>query len=146
VRRQAHGLPSREPHAPGFRRLWSVRYAEDWLLGLSGPRHEAEPIKQHLAEFRRDTLQLALSQEKTLSSQARTHGARFLGDDSLTRDADDKQDQRRQRGLNGAPGLQVPRAVLHSTWAPYLRHGNPPQLPARLPETASTIVTQYPAE
>ncbi|KTA15574.1 hypothetical protein AOX84_10560 [Salmonella enterica subsp. enterica serovar Paratyphi B] len=42
---QAQHMPSRDPEDPDFRRLWYVRYADDFLLGFSGPRHEAEEIK-----------------------------------------------------------------------------------------------------
>src|SRR5436305_4485570 len=41
LRRQLQRLPSRDPHDPGFRRLHYVRYADDWLLGLTGTRREA---------------------------------------------------------------------------------------------------------
>jgi group II intron reverse transcriptase/maturase len=146
LRHQAQHLPSRDPYDPGFRRLWYVRYADDWLLGFSGPHCEAEQIKRHLAEFLRDALKLELSQEKTLITHARTHGARFLGYDIVTLDADEKHDHRRQRCINGAPGLKVPREVLRAKCARYLRYGKPRHLPARLQETAYTVVTQYQAE
>ena len=58
LRHLAQHLPSRDPNDPGFRRLGYVRYADDWLLGCSGPRCEAQQIKRHLAEFLRDTLKL----------------------------------------------------------------------------------------
>lgn len=115
-------------------------------MGVSGLRCAAEQIKRHLAEFLRDALKLALSQEKTLITHARTHGARFLGSDLVPLDADEKHDHRRQRCINGAPGLKVPREVLRAKCARYLRHGIPRHLPARLQETAYTVVTQYQAE
>jgi group II intron reverse transcriptase/maturase len=46
LRQQAQGMASRDPDDPDFRRLWYVRYADDFLLGFSGPREEAEQIKQ----------------------------------------------------------------------------------------------------
>ncbi len=46
LRQQAQHMPSRDPFDPNFRRLWYVRYADDWLLGFSGPRGEAEEVKQ----------------------------------------------------------------------------------------------------
>jgi group II intron reverse transcriptase/maturase len=146
LRRQAQRLPSRDPHDLEFRRLWYVRYADDWLLGFSGPRCEAEQIKTHLTEFLRDTLKLELSQEKTLITQARTHSARFLGYEIVTLDADDKQDHRRQRCINGAPGLKVPREVIRAKCARYLRHSKPYHLPQRLRETDFSLLTQYQAE
>jgi hypothetical protein len=50
-----------------------------WLLGWSGPREEAEAIKDQLKAFLRETLKLTLSEEKTLITHARTASARFLG-------------------------------------------------------------------
>jgi hypothetical protein len=130
LRRQAQHLPSRDPHAPGFRRRWYIRYADEWLLGFSGPRCEAEPIKTHLTEFLRDTLKLELAQEKTLITQARTQSARFRGYEIVTLDADDKHDHRRHRCINGAPGLKVPREVIRAKCAGSLRHSKPGHLPS----------------
>jgi group II intron reverse transcriptase/maturase len=79
LRRQAQRMASRDPDDPDFRRLWYVRYADDFLLGFSGPREEAEQIKQHLQEFLQSRLKLELSQDKTLITHARTEAARFLG-------------------------------------------------------------------
>jgi group II intron reverse transcriptase/maturase len=78
LRQQMHSLPSSDPDDPEFRRLRYVRYADDHLLGFTGPKAEAEEIKQRLAEFLRDELKLELSQGKTLITHARTQAARFL--------------------------------------------------------------------
>jgi hypothetical protein len=128
-------MPSRDPADPNFRRLWYVRYADDTLLGFSGPRAEAEEIKGQLTAFLRDTLKLELSQEKTLITHARTHAARFLGYDVVTLDADDKHDHRGQRCINGAPGLKVPVEVIKAKGARYMKHGKPVHLAARLNDT-----------
>ena len=72
-------LPSGDPRDPGYRRLRYIRYADDHLLGFTGPRAEAENIKQRLTMFLRDELKLELSQEKTLITHARSQAARFLG-------------------------------------------------------------------
>ena len=47
-------------------RLKYVRYADDTLLGFTGPKAEAEQIKTRLAMFLHDDLKLELSQHKTL--------------------------------------------------------------------------------
>jgi hypothetical protein len=44
-------LPSQDPNDPDYRRLRYVRYADDWLLGFAGPRHEAEEIKSKIRAF-----------------------------------------------------------------------------------------------
>ena len=46
-------LPKADPMDPGYRRLRYCRYADDHLLGFTGPRAEAEQIKARLAEFLR---------------------------------------------------------------------------------------------
>ena len=42
--RQMRTLPSRDPMDPGYRRLRYSRYADDHLLGFTGPKAEAEQI------------------------------------------------------------------------------------------------------
>ena len=79
LRKQLRGMPSGDPRDPGFRRLHYARYADDTLLGFTGPKAEAEEIKQRLAAFLRDELKLELSQDKTLITHARTEAAKFLG-------------------------------------------------------------------
>jgi group II intron reverse transcriptase/maturase len=74
-------LPALDPMDPGYRRLRYLRYADDHLLGFTGPRAEAEQIKARLAEFLRDDLGLVLSASKTLITHARSQRARFLGYD-----------------------------------------------------------------
>src|SRR6266704_5398810 len=56
--KQMRMLPSTDPMDPGYRRLRYVRYADDHLLGFTGPRAEAEQIKARLAEFLREILGL----------------------------------------------------------------------------------------
>jgi len=147
LRQQAQHMPSRDPFDPNFRRLWYVRYADDWLLGFSGPREEAEAIKGQLNAFLRATLKLTLSEEKTLITHARTASARFLGYKVVTQQADDKQCRaHHRRCINGALGLKIPVEVIRTKCALYMRHGKPTHLAARLHATDYSIVTQYQAE
>jgi group II intron reverse transcriptase/maturase len=147
LRQQAQRMPSRDPNDPNFRRLWYCRYADDWLLGFSGPREEAEQIKTQLAEFLHDHLKFELSQEKTLITHARTEAARFLGYEIVNQDADDKHCRRvNQRCINGAPGLKVPVDVIRAKCSKYMRRGKPIQRAERLSDSDFTIVAQYQAE
>ncbi len=41
---------------PGYRRLRYIRYADDHILGFTGPKAAAEEIKARLARFLRETL------------------------------------------------------------------------------------------
>ncbi len=72
-------LPCGDPMDPGYRRLRYCRYADDQLLGFTGPKAEAEQVKSQLAAFLRDELALDLSAGKTLITDARDGAARFLG-------------------------------------------------------------------
>jgi len=147
LRCQAQHMPSRDPQDPNFRRLWYIRYADDWLLGFSGPWEEAEQIKRQIGEFLQKTLQLELSQEKTLITNARMACAHFLGYEIVNLNADDKHHRQTQRRcINGSTGLKVPIDVIHAKCSQYMRHGGPIQLAARINDTEYSLVTQYQAE
>jgi len=142
----AQRLPSRDPGDPNFRRLWYVRYADDFLLGFIGPKAEAEVIKEKLARFLRDTLRLELSTDKTLITHARDDVAKFLGYEVQCLHADDQHDPMGRRGINGRIGLRVPRQVIVAQCAKYMRHGKPMHLPQRLNDDVYSIVRLYQAE
>lgn len=124
LRQQLRRLPTGDPHDPGFRRLRYSRYADDHLLGLIGPKAEAEAIKDQLARFLRDELGLELNTDKTLITQARTRAARYLGYEIIVQHGDSKI-TRGKRSANGIVALRVPLDVITAKRAPYLRHGKP---------------------
>ena len=142
LRTQLRRLPSMDPQDPGYRRLRYVRYADDHLLGFTGPKAEAEQIKQHLTQFLRDELKLELSQDKTLITHARTGAARFLGYEVTTQHSDHKITNGR-RSANGAIGLRVPRAVIKTKCAPYTRRGKPAMRSPLVNEDDLTIINTY---
>ena len=109
---------------PGFRRLSYVRYADDVLLGFTGPKAEAEEIKAALALFLRETLALELNPAKTLVTHARTQRARFLGYDIAVQHSSTKITAGR-RSVNGTIVLGVPPEVIKAKCAPYREHGKP---------------------
>lgn len=69
-----------DPMDEGYRRLVYVRYADDWLCGVIGSKNDAETIKADFKDFLSKKLQLELSDEKTLITNAQDK-ARFLGYD-----------------------------------------------------------------
>lgn len=143
---QAQSIPSRDPNDPNFRRLWYVRYADDFLLGVVGSKSETVEIKQKIATFLRDELKLQLSDEKTLVTHARDGAAKFLGYEIHILHADDKHDHRGQRCINGSVGLRVPKSVIKNHCVKYMRSGKPIHLTQRVNDSAYSIVTQYQAE
>jgi len=64
LRQQQLSLPSKDPYDPNYRRLRYIRYADDHLLGFTGPVAEAKEIRQRLAQFLREDLALELSEDK----------------------------------------------------------------------------------
>jgi group II intron reverse transcriptase/maturase len=77
--RRLRSLPSMDPQDPNYVRVRYIRYADDWIVGVTGPRHLAETIKEEIRQFLKDQLQLELSQEKTHITHAKTEEALFLG-------------------------------------------------------------------
>src|SRR6266446_2999242 len=117
-------LPSTDPMDPGYRRLRYIRYADDHILGFTGPKAEAEEIKARIAEFLRETLGLELNAEKTLITHARSQPARFLGYDISVQHSSTKI-SRNRRSVNGRVALRVPPDVVKAQCARYRQHGKP---------------------
>jgi hypothetical protein len=138
-------IPSTDPHDLGYRRLRYCRYADDTLLGFTGPKAEAEDIKQRLAQFLREDLTLELSQDKTLITHARTGVARFLGYD-ITVQHNDRQLTRGQRHVNGHIALRVPTSVIKAKCAPYRVRGKPARRTQIINRDDYHIVATYGAE
>ena len=144
-------LPAGDPLDPGYRRLRYIRYADDHLLGFSGPKSEAEEIRADLAKFLRETLRLELNQDKTLITHARTQRARFLGYDITVQhnNARIHRDRRRPNGhrsANGQVALLVPPDVIRAKRAPYRKRGKPAQRTRLLNLDDYDIVRIYGAE
>lgn len=143
LRREVQAMPSIDPVDPDYRRLRYVRYADDFLLGFTGPKAEAEEIKHRLREFLRDQLKLELSETKTLITHARTDAARFLGYEIAVLHANEQRDERGKRTINGQIGLKVPSDVIKAKCQAHLRRGKPIHRPECLHDSAFSIVETY---
>jgi group II intron reverse transcriptase/maturase len=77
VMQERNKLKSSIPN-PNYVRIEYVRYADDWLIGLWGNRETALEIKEKIKNFLA-SLDLELSEEKTLVTEARGGTAHFLG-------------------------------------------------------------------
>src|SRR5690348_12059317 len=143
--RQMRTLPSVDPMDPGYRRLRYSRYADDHILGFTGPKAEAEQIKAELTQFLREILKLELNQDKTLISHARSQPARFLGYHIIVQHCDTKI-TRSRRLVNGRIALRVPPDVIKAKTAPYRRKGKPWHRPGLQNLDDYDIVRAYGAE
>jgi group II intron reverse transcriptase/maturase len=140
LRAQQRSLPSSDPNDPGYRRLRYVRYADDTLLGLTGPKAEAEEIRTRLAAFLHDDLKLELNEDKTLVTHAATGAASFLSYEVTV------QRSKTRPHVNGVIGLRVPRAVIQAKCAPYLERGQPERRTELLNFDDALIISTYGAE
>lgn len=146
MRRELQQLPSRDPNDPGYRRLHYIRYCDDWLLGYTGTRREAEDIKGKIGGFLKHRMKLELSEHKTLITHGRTEPARFLGYEIVVHNDDTKHDRNGHRCINAAIGLKVPMDVVRAKRKPYMRRGKPAAILARAHDSDFRIVARHQAE
>ncbi len=144
--RQAQHHPAGDPNDPTYRRLTYVRYADDILLGFSGPKSEAEQIKSLLGTYLHDTLKLELSQEKTLITHAQTQAARFLGYQITAYHCNDQRAKDRRRRTNAKIGLRIPPDVVEKKRALYKQGGKPAQRMNLAFHDDYTIMNRYQVE
>ena len=144
--KQAQHIPSMDTNDQNYRRLWYVRYADDFLLGLAGSKNEATKIKHKVAQFLNCCLKLELSADKTLITHASSQKAKFLGYEVHILQEDSKHDHRGHRCINGGIGLRIPAKVIQDKCKKYMRNGKPIHLPQRTIDDAYSIVSQYQAE
>ena len=71
-------LPASDPLDPNFRRLFYVRYADDYLIGIIGNKKEAESLFKEVKTFLNNRLKLEISEEKSGIHHAK-EGTSFLG-------------------------------------------------------------------
>ena len=63
--RSQRSIPSKDMYDSSYRRLWYCRYADDFVMGIIGPKDEAEAIQKKVEEFLKKELNLQLSKDKT---------------------------------------------------------------------------------
>ena len=72
-------IPSRIHADPNFRRMYYVRYADDWIVAIRGPRADAVQLLLDVKDFLKKELELDLSMEKTKITDPTSEAALFLG-------------------------------------------------------------------
>ena len=71
-------LPASDPLDPTYRRLFYVRYADDYLIGIIGNKQEAETLFGEVKIFLNKALKLEISEEKSGIHHAK-EGTPYLG-------------------------------------------------------------------
>jgi group II intron reverse transcriptase/maturase len=123
-------LPAQDVNDPNFRRLQYIRYADDFILSVTGTKSEADEIKAAIGTFLKEKLHLEMSASKTLITHARTEHARFLGYDISVYHADHKISPRngtliKTRSINGCVRLGIPYGKVDELARRYMRGEKP---------------------
>lgn len=74
-------LHSKDLMDPKFRKLFYVRYADDFIIGVTGSHKEAQLILSKVCNFLSETLKLDLSAHKTHVVNFKKRSIHFLGTD-----------------------------------------------------------------
>jgi len=138
-------MPSVDPVDPDYRRLRYVRYADDFLLGFTGPRDEAEMIRDRLGEFLSSQLKLTLSVEKTVITHAADDKAKFLGHEIRVLRDGNLISENGRRATNGRIQLLVPKKVVQKYRDLYSKGGEIIHRSELIAETDYTILQRYQA-
>lgn len=141
-------MPSQDVNDPNFRRLHYIRYADDFLLGFTGSKAEAEQIKAEIGAFLREKLGLEMSASKTLITHARTEHAKFLGYAVSVYHADDKLSPRATtktvtRSVNSVIRLGIPYGLVDELCKRYMRNGKPIHEAGMLFQSDADIIDAY---
>jgi len=139
-RRQLKQLPTRDPYDPNYRRMWYVRFADDFLIGFIGPKAEAEEIRNWI-KTRLGQMKLTLSMEKTKITHAPTERAKFLSYE-ITFPIHLKGN----RQLAGKATFLMPRKVLTKWKAKYQQNGKIVSHKGRVNAPLVDIFKQYDTE
>lgn len=145
LEKERRTIPSNDSYDPKYRRLYYVRYADDFLLGFTGPKEEALVIKEEIRDFLEKELKLELSKEKTLLTHSSSEKAKLLGYEISINQCDSKISNGK-RSINGNVRLSVPNNFIKERIKPYMKHGKPYHRMERTHMDEYSIICQYQAE
>jgi Type II intron maturase len=142
LQKKARSISSKDPRDPNYRRLWYVRYCDDFLLGYIGSKQEAQDIKQTIKDWLDTHLKLSLSETKTLISHATDRPARFLGYEIVNQQSPTKY-TKGKRSVNGRIALRVPQKVIDQKCRQYMRGGKVVHIPQRRLDSDFSIISAF---
>jgi hypothetical protein len=115
VKAHALGIQARLGRDLNYKRLWYVRYADDFLIGVIGSYDDCHKVRKKITDFLKESLKMELNLEKTKITHATTDRAKFLGLEIRITPYEKKPVRRVVRGdqsymikLNTSPQLLAP--------------------------------------
>jgi group II intron reverse transcriptase/maturase len=104
-RQERDQLQSNDMYDPEFKRLFYIRYADDFLIGTIGPKQDILEFKKQVNFFLKNNLKLELSEEKTKILH-KDDKVRFLGYDiNVAQNCSNRRN-------NGKVNLSVPYDIM----------------------------------
>ena len=73
------GLPSKDPEDDNFRRMYYTRYVDDFIIGFTGTKAEADELRRTIEAYLLDELQLKTNETKSYISHSSDQGIKYLG-------------------------------------------------------------------
>lgn len=73
------GLPSRDPKDINFRRMGYVRYVDDFMIGFTGTKDEAQSIQNSIVIFLKEKLLLNINETKSYIHHSSDRNIKYLG-------------------------------------------------------------------
>jgi group II intron reverse transcriptase/maturase len=129
-----------------FIRIKYVRYADDFIVSVIGPKTIATEVKERIGDFLQEQLNLTLSPDKTLITHHRRK-AHFLGFNiTIYNDNEFVQKDaisRIKRNRAGIVGLEVPRKVQVNWTKKYSQKGKPTAKAQLINQHPHNIITAY---
>jgi group II intron reverse transcriptase/maturase len=140
-------LSSVDSMDPNYRRVRYVRYADDFVVLVIGPKSMAQRIKLEISNFISSRLNIELSQEKTVITNPLKGRCRFLGYD-IVKGKDNTQvvkakNGRKVKTVKGVLQLLVPGNVIREKIQAFERHGKPAHRSDRLNTPVEGLIAQY---
>ena len=140
-------LSAKDSMDPNYRRVRYIRYADDFVVLIIGPKSMAERIKSELSQFLFSKLKIELSKEKTVITNPLKKRCRFLGYD-IVKGNDYTQvtktvNGRKVRAVKGVLQLLVPGDVIREKIRPFQRHGKPAHRTDRVNTPIEGLIAQY---
>ncbi len=147
--------PSADYHHPtDYTRVKFMRYADDVIVGVIGPRALAEQVREDLASFLAKDLKLELNQCKTRIYHLTTEKIPFLGYEFKTAPARLRRRNLRRKGSrhnvvqttktgSGNITLLVPLKELTQKLKPYMAKGQPASVGALIHQPVDHIIEHY---
>ena len=148
--KQMQTLPAMDPMDMTFSRVHFTRYADDFVICVSGSKALACEIKEKITVFMKQALGLELNQEKTSITNLTKNRVQFLGYEISKSQCNTKIAKNihghKRRSINGLIQLLVPGQVIRDKLGPFRKDKKACPYKIRSNYSLRDIIDMYNAE